>query len=83
MFGGIHYPGEEAPCKLLANGVTSFTVKFFMNSSMISLPFYAALSAALGIFGLVFTPGYNPSFDFGIALILLGFHLRGPNDREA
>lgn len=49
---------------------------------MVSLRFYAALSTALGIFGLATSPNYNPSFDFGIALILLGFHLRGPNDRK-
>lgn len=49
---------------------------------MFTYPVYAALSTGLGIFRVITVPGYNPSFDFGIALILLGLYSRGPRDRE-
>lgn len=49
---------------------------------MTTLRFYAVISASLGLLGLAFTPGYNPSFDFGLALVLLGLEERRSNDRE-
>lgn len=49
---------------------------------MSSLILYGVLSAAFGVIGLVTTPNYNPSFDFGVALILFGLYQRGPNGGE-
>lgn len=49
---------------------------------MSSLPLYAILSVALGVIGILTTPGYNPSFDFGIALILLGLYRRESKNGE-
>lgn len=37
------------------------------------------VSASIGVFGLLTTPGYNPSFDFGLSILLLGLHPWGPN----
>lgn len=36
---------------------------------------YSAIMAGFGILGLVTQPGYNPSFDFGMSLVLLGLAL--------
>lgn len=49
---------------------------------MFSLASCAAISALLGFLGMLTTPGYNPSFDFGVALILLGLYRRGPDGRK-
>lgn len=50
---------------------------------MTSLKAYAAISAFLGFLGVLTTAGYNPSFDFGLALVLLGLDGGRSDDREA
>lgn len=41
----------------------------------------AATSFLLGLFSYIANPSYNPSFDFGLALVLLGLGLRAKDDR--
>lgn len=44
-------------------------------SRMNYLRVYSAIMAGFGVFGLLTQPEYNPSFDFGLSLILLGVAL--------
>lgn len=43
---------------------------------------YSILFVFLGAICWLFLPNYNPTWDFGLSLILFGLHRMGSNDRE-